>query len=67
MESLIVKRPLTSYSTSRPSTVSSHFENLGAIKLQLTAADLLELDGAFARLEVHGGRMNEMRLVDTSV
>lgn len=44
-------------------------ENLGAIKLQLTAADLLDLDAAFAKLEVHGGRMNkqQMQVVDTSV
>jgi aryl-alcohol dehydrogenase-like predicted oxidoreductase len=44
-------------------------ENLGAIKLQLTAADLVELDAAFAKLEVHGGRMNkqQMQVVDTSV
>ena len=43
-------------------------ENLGAIKLQLTPADLLELDAAFAKLEVHGGRMNkqQMQVVDTS-
>ena len=43
-------------------------ENLGAIKLQLTPADLLELDAAFAKLEVHGGRMNKMQMqvVDTS-
>lgn len=44
-------------------------ENLGAIKLQLTQADLLELDAAFAKLEVRGGRMNQqqMQIVDTSV
>jgi aryl-alcohol dehydrogenase-like predicted oxidoreductase len=44
-------------------------ENLAAIKLQLTAADLRELDAAFAKLEVHGGRMNmqQMQAVDTSV
>ncbi len=43
-------------------------ENLGTIKLQLTPAELLELDIAFAKLEVHGGRMNEqqMQIVDTS-
>jgi len=43
-------------------------ENLGAIQLQLTPADLLELEAAFAKLEVHGGRMNrqQMQVVDTS-
>lgn len=43
-------------------------ENLGAIKLKLTPADLLELDAAFAKLEVHGGRMNkeQMKVVDTT-
>jgi len=43
-------------------------ENLGAIKLQLAPADLLELDAAFAKLEVHGGRMNQMQMqvVDAS-
>jgi aryl-alcohol dehydrogenase-like predicted oxidoreductase len=44
-------------------------ENLGAINVQLTAADLRELDTALSRLTVHGGRMNEMhmRIVDTAV
>jgi len=43
-------------------------ENLGAIKLQLTPADLLELDDGFAKLDVRGGRMNrqQMQIVDTS-
>jgi hypothetical protein len=41
----------------------------GAIKLQLKAADLLELDAGFAKLEVDCGRMNkqQMQVVDTSV
>lgn len=46
-----------------------HFkENLAAVKLQLTAADLRELNAAAAALVVRGGRMNEMqmKIVDTS-
>lgn len=44
-------------------------ENLSAIHLQLTPSDLAELGAAFARLKVHGGRMNkdQMKVVDTSV
>jgi aryl-alcohol dehydrogenase-like predicted oxidoreductase len=44
-------------------------ENLGALKLQLTPDDLRELDAAFAKLTVHGGRMNPMQMgyVDESV
>jgi aryl-alcohol dehydrogenase-like predicted oxidoreductase len=41
-------------------------ENLGAVDVQLTPADLFELDGAFSKVTVHGGRMGEkyMRDVD---
>ena len=41
-------------------------ENQGAIDVQLTPADLREMDAAFSRLKVHGGRMNEeqMKAVD---
>lgn len=41
-------------------------ENLGAINVQLTPADLSELEAAFSKLKVHGGRMNEtqMQVVD---
>jgi aryl-alcohol dehydrogenase-like predicted oxidoreductase len=35
-------------------------ENLGALNVQLTPADLSELATEFAKLTVHGGRMNEM-------
>jgi aryl-alcohol dehydrogenase-like predicted oxidoreductase len=44
-------------------------ENLGAINIQLTPADLREVDAAFSKLNVHGGRMNEeqMRVVDETV
>ena len=34
-------------------------ENLGAINVQLTPADLREIDTAFSQIKVHGGRMNE--------
>ena len=37
-------------------------ENLGAINVQLTPADLSELESAFSKLKVHGGRMNEMQM-----
>jgi len=41
-------------------------ENLGAVNVQLTPADLAELSTALSRIKVHGGRMNEqqMRAVD---
>jgi aryl-alcohol dehydrogenase-like predicted oxidoreductase len=41
-------------------------ENVGAVKIQLTAADLREIDAAFSDIKVHGGRMNEeqMKVVD---
>lgn len=43
-------------------------ENLGAINVELTAADLNELETEFSKLTVHGGRMNEMqmKIVDTA-
>lgn len=42
-------------------------ENFGALKLSLTASELQALDASFAKLQVHGGRMNatQMRLVET--
>ncbi len=41
-------------------------ENIGAINVQLTPADLREIDSAVSRIKVHGGRMNEeqMKVVD---
>ncbi len=41
-------------------------ENLGAINIQLTLANLRELESALSKLKVHGGRMNEeqMKVVD---
>jgi aryl-alcohol dehydrogenase-like predicted oxidoreductase len=44
-------------------------ENLGAINVQLTPADLREIEIVFSGITVHGGRMNEeqMRYVDQTV
>ena len=41
-------------------------ENLGAINIQLTPDELRELDSAFSKIKVQGGRMNEeqMKVVD---
>jgi aryl-alcohol dehydrogenase-like predicted oxidoreductase len=43
-------------------------ENLGAINVQLTRADLREIDIALSAVKVHGGRMNkeQMQVVDQS-
>jgi aryl-alcohol dehydrogenase-like predicted oxidoreductase len=37
-------------------------ENLGAINVQLAPAELAELETAFSKLTVRGGRMNEMQM-----
>jgi aryl-alcohol dehydrogenase-like predicted oxidoreductase len=44
-------------------------ENLGVISVQLTPADLSEIQAAFSAITVHGGRMNEMQMqiVDQTV
>jgi len=41
-------------------------ENLGAINVQLTPEELREMESAFSKIKVHGGRMNEeqMKMVD---
>lgn len=39
-------------------------ENFGALDVQLTRAELGELDTAFSRLTVHGGRMSEKHMRD---
>lgn len=41
-------------------------ENLGAVNVQLTPADLQEIDSEFSKISVQGGRMNEeqMNVVD---
>jgi aryl-alcohol dehydrogenase-like predicted oxidoreductase len=44
-------------------------ENLGAINVHLTSEDLREIETAFSKITVHGGRMNEiqMQAVDQTV
>jgi len=44
-------------------------ENLRAVGVQLTPADLRESETALSKIEVHGGRMNEerMKVVDQTV
>ncbi|MHC5598582.1 MAG: aldo/keto reductase [Nostoc sp.] len=44
-------------------------ENLGAIDVQMTSEDLREIETAFSKITVHGGRMNEMQMqvVDQTV
>jgi aryl-alcohol dehydrogenase-like predicted oxidoreductase len=37
-------------------------ENLRAIAVQLTSADLREIETALSKIQVHGGRMNEERM-----
>lgn len=37
-------------------------ENLASVNVQLTPADLREIGDALSKLEVHGGRMNEMQM-----
>ena len=37
-------------------------ENLGAVNVQLTPADLREIETGFARFEVYGGRMNATQM-----
>lgn len=37
-------------------------ENLGALNIQLTAPDLAEMESAFAKIQIHGGRMNSMQM-----
>ena len=38
-------------------------ENLGAINVQLTPSDLRELESAFSKITVHGGRMNKDQML----
>jgi aryl-alcohol dehydrogenase-like predicted oxidoreductase len=37
-------------------------ENMGAVNLQLTTADLRELETAFSRIEIYGGRMDARQM-----
>lgn len=43
-------------------------ENLGALRVELSAEELREMNEAFATVTVHGGRMNpaQMQIVDTT-
>jgi hypothetical protein len=44
-------------------------ENLGAINVQLMAADLREIDTVLSKIKVYGARINEeqMKVVDQTV
>lgn len=44
-------------------------ENLGALNVQMTPADLSDLENEFPKFKVHGGRMNQMQMkvVDQTV
>ena len=44
-------------------------ENLGAIKVQLTAEVLREIESTFSTIKVRGGRMNaeQMKVVDQTI
>ncbi len=37
-------------------------ENLGAINIDLTSDDLNEIETAISKIQIHGGRMNEMQM-----
>ena len=37
-------------------------ENMGAINVQLTPADLREIETAFSRIEIYGGRMDARQM-----
>jgi aryl-alcohol dehydrogenase-like predicted oxidoreductase len=39
-------------------------ENLGAVNVQLTSADLREIESAFSKIKVHGTRMGEQHMRD---
>jgi aryl-alcohol dehydrogenase-like predicted oxidoreductase len=58
---LLAKKP---FIVSIPGTrnIDHLLENLGALDVQLTAAELSTLDADFSKLTVHGGRMNEMQM-----
>src|SRR6195256_2946056 len=43
-------------------SVAHLHENLRAVDVQLTPADLREIETALSKIEVHGGRMNEERM-----
>ena len=37
-------------------------ENMGAVNVQLTPADLREIETAFSRIEIYGGRMDARQM-----
>jgi aryl-alcohol dehydrogenase-like predicted oxidoreductase len=37
-------------------------ENMGAVNVQLTPADLREIETAFSRIEIYGGRMDATQM-----
>jgi aryl-alcohol dehydrogenase-like predicted oxidoreductase len=37
-------------------------ENLKAVEVELSLADLDEIDSAVSKIKIHGGRMNEMNM-----
>jgi diketogulonate reductase-like aldo/keto reductase len=37
-------------------------ENLDAVKIQLTPADLREIETTFSRIEIYGGRMDARQM-----
>jgi hypothetical protein len=37
-------------------------ENMGAVNVQLTPADLQEIETAFSRIEIYGGRMDARQM-----
>ena len=37
-------------------------ENMGAVRVQLTPADLREIETGFARIEIYGGRMDARQM-----
>ena len=37
-------------------------ENLEAINIKLTTTDLTEMEAAFAKIQIHGGRMNAVQM-----
>jgi aryl-alcohol dehydrogenase-like predicted oxidoreductase len=37
-------------------------ENMGAVNVQLTPADIREIETAFSRIEIYGGRMNARQM-----
>jgi aryl-alcohol dehydrogenase-like predicted oxidoreductase len=58
---LMVKKPFI-VSITGTRNIPHLNENLGAYDIQLTASEFQELETEFAKLKVHGGRMNAMQM-----